>query len=364
MSITESGKQPDPLLNPDRYQPPVVEKKMQTQSVYVPRPIPNAAVPMPSAPPLGSLSVLAAQNGVAPPMQFVPVPVPTVPQPWRPPAPPPPDMPQAPQVNAYANAFSPVRQPTAPPPPQPGGAFATPPNGGPAVPVAYGPMPYGAYPYGVPAPAAYGDPRLNMAYAPLPQQPMYAPNQPYMPAPANWQPGYGYQPGASSPSPVTQVAYPIGGYQNPTPSNPGSNQAASTYASPLAPYPNSAMDRQGAYTMVESVGSSAISSGHPGTGADAARSVRILRDSIYPVDREDAAVSLGKLNLRAQPEAIQALIDTARHDPAGAVRAACVRTLTQQNLTGEQISGMLNALKSDSDPRVRQEVDRGLQGAR
>ena len=127
----------------------------------------NPALPPNQALPLGSMSVIASQNGLVNPVRYVPVPVPTVPQPWRPPVPPPPELPQAPQAATYVNAFSPPRmpQPVNNVPPQ-GGAFTAPPGNGPSMPpITYGPTPYGPMPYG-----AMPDPRM-MGYGPAPYGP-------------------------------------------------------------------------------------------------------------------------------------------------------------------------------------------------
>jgi HEAT repeat protein len=85
-----------------------------------------------------------------------------------------------------------------------------------------------------------------------------------------------------------------------------------------------------------------------------------LRESLYPAERETAAINLASQDLRAQPEAVQALLNAARHDPAGTVRAACVRCLARQQLNSEQVVNTFNDLKTDQDPRVRLEVEQAL----
>jgi len=356
-SVTESSKQPDPLLNPERYQPPAVEKKMERAGVYVPRPAQNGMAPGGPPLPLGSVSVLAAQNGLVKQVQFVPVPVTTVPQPWRPPLPPAPEMPQAPLPNAYVNAFtSPKPQMPEQQPQPPGGAFTMPPNGGPA----YGPMPAGAMPYG---PMPYGpanDPRMMMAYGPMVPQGMYGPN-PYMnqqylpPSLTNSLPAYAYQQmaqGMQPQRPVAQVNYP-GSYSGPMPPNPFAGQQMMPYGQPMPVYANPAMDRPG-------LAAPRPPSNVVAAGFNSSRVVSTLRESLYPAERESAVIALGYQDLRAQPDAVQTLLVAARHDPAGTVRAACVRCLARQQLYNEQIVNTFNELKNDQDPRVRLEVEQAL----
>jgi hypothetical protein len=366
---TEAAKQADPLLNPERYQPQAVERKMERVGVYVPRPAQDA-MPAGGPPlPLGSVSVVAAQNGMMKQVQFVPVPVPTVPQPWRAPAPPVPEMPQAPSPNSYVNAFtSPKPQMPQQQPQGPSGAFTTPPNGGPASPTAFGPMPYGPMPYG---PMPYGqmpygpgnDPRMMAAYGPTgPQGPqgMYTPgpymNMPYMPPSlTNPLPAYAYQQmaqGLPPQRPVAQVNYPLT-YPGPTPPNPFATQTAMPYAPQMPVYANPAMDRPG--LAAPAAGGNIVP-----VAFNASKSVHTLRESLYPAERETAVIALANQDLRAQPDTIQALVTAARSDPAGTVRAACVRCLARQQLNNEQVVNTFNDLKNDQDPRVRLEVEQAL----
>jgi hypothetical protein len=371
-----TSKSSDPLLNPERYQPPAVERKMERAGVYVPR-TGAAGSGMPvggPALPLGTVSVLAAQNGMVKPVQFVPVPVPTVPQPWRAPAPPPPEIPGAPQATAYVNAFTAPRPQMPPQQPQgPDGAFTTSPNRGAT---AYGPMPYGPMPYAtmpsgpmpynsMPYGATY-DPRM-MAYGAMAPQGMYPPhmnqpylNQPYMnqsvlpPSLSNPLPAYAYQQmaqGMIPQRPVAQVNYPAT-YQGPTPPNlvPSSSMG---YYPPQPVYANPAMDRPG--LPAPPPASNVVTASYSNS-----KVLYTLRESLYPAERETAVISLAGQDLRAQPEAVQTLVNAARHDPAGTVRAACVRCLARQQLNDPQVLNTFDELKNDQDPRVRLEVEQAL----
>src|SRR5262249_54967755 len=81
-----------------------------------PTPPATASPPGENKVPLGSQSVLAASNGLERTVQYVPVPIVTMPEPRKPPMPPMPQIPEAPQPNnkQFVNAFS--------PPPMPGAA--------------------------------------------------------------------------------------------------------------------------------------------------------------------------------------------------------------------------------------------------
>src|SRR5207248_2354396 len=101
-------------VNPFDVRPPV-------DLLATPAPEPRPAAPVVQAPPgappvepygdgkvpLGVQSVLAANNGLTPQVQYVPVPVVTVPDVRRVPNPPEPRIPEAPDPASYTNAFTP-----------------------------------------------------------------------------------------------------------------------------------------------------------------------------------------------------------------------------------------------------------------
>lgn len=85
-----------------------------------------------------------------------------------------------------------------------------------------------------------------------------------------------------------------------------------------------------------------------------------LRDSLLPSEREVAADRLTRADWRAEPQVIEALVAAARADPAPAVRAACVRSLGKMNVNLVPVVNVVRSLKTDSDLRVRQEVEQTL----
>jgi hypothetical protein len=85
-----------------------------------------------------------------------------------------------------------------------------------------------------------------------------------------------------------------------------------------------------------------------------------LRDALLPSDREVAATQLGKFDWRTNQPVVEALISAAHGDPAATVRAACVRSLVRMNANTVPVVATLQGMRSDSDPRVQQEVEQGL----
>jgi hypothetical protein len=79
-----------------------------------------------------------------------------------------------------------------------------------------------------------------------------------------------------------------------------------------------------------------------------------------PSQREWAAECLARQDWRAQPQILGALVTAARVDPAAAVRAGCVRALGKMKANTLPVVQTVQSLKSDRDPRVRQEVDETL----
>jgi hypothetical protein len=235
-------------------------------------------------PPPGSASVLAAGD-----VQFVPVPIVTVPDHRNVPKPPPPMVPRPPQpvalppgyvptpvcdaqdeLNAFSpptkgpNVFGSVRQPVPPTPPPPTQAMA---RWNPAAPPA-GPNPAGVMP----------------AAATQPQMPPVNPQQA-----------------------VARMEQQTAG-----------------------------LDRQVALAVVA------------------------LREALLPSEREMATIQLGRCDWRSNGPVIEALISAAKEDPAASVRAACVRALVKMNVNTVPVVAALQALRSDNDPRVQQEVTQAL----
>jgi HEAT repeats len=104
-----------------------------------------------------------------------------------------------------------------------------------------------------------------------------------------------------------------------------------------------------------------ISVGSPiqGTG-NSLHLAAILRDSLYPSQREDAAQALANHDWRAQPQLVDALLKAAKEDPAPMVRAECVHSLAHMGVATLPVVSLCQALKADPDPRVRKEAEQAL----
>jgi hypothetical protein len=104
-----------------------------------------------------------------------------------------------------------------------------------------------------------------------------------------------------------------------------------------------------------------------GNGETVPEQLSMLRDALYPSQREWAADRLSANNWRAEPQVVQALLTSARQDPAPMVRAMCVRALAKMKAGSPEVVAAMQSLKGDGDPRVRTEVEQAvftLTGAR
>jgi hypothetical protein len=316
-SLTENSKRPDPLVSPDAFgqqqdQKPAIATAHESGPTH-----PRARVP------LGAQSVLAAANGLENGVRYVPVPIVTVPHPKQPPVPPAPELPKPPQANLYVNAFTP--------------------------PEAYKQqqqqqMQYAMGPQRMTHPG-YG-PTLAHGY---PQQQMYRPmTHPMMPQ----------QPMAPMMSRQTQFG--ARNYQGPQPPNPFvthqgmpppmAGQAGQSHGIAQASF-NAAMDRRqpAPPTAAAPVNLEAMQ-----------QLIIILGTSVYPSQREWAALHLGTYDWRAHPFVLQALLTAAQEDPAPTVRAGCVNAIARLNADVEPVIAMLERLRTDADPGVRQQADQAL----
>jgi hypothetical protein len=102
-----------------------------------------------------------------------------------------------------------------------------------------------------------------------------------------------------------------------------------------------------------------VSSPIQGTGSPQ-HLVAILRDSLYPSQRGDAAQALANQDWRAQPQLVEALVKAAKEDPAPIVRAECVHSLAHMGAATLPVVKVCQALKADPDPRVRKEAEQAL----
>jgi hypothetical protein len=88
--------------------------------------------------------------------------------------------------------------------------------------------------------------------------------------------------------------------------------------------------------------------------------LRVLKDSIYPSQREWAAEQVSACDWRKNETVVDALVAAAKEDPAATVRAGCVRCLTKMRVNTVPVVVAIQGLKADADPRVRTEVDEAL----
>jgi hypothetical protein len=261
--------------------------------------------------PQGAQSVLAA-GGSPGTVRYVPVPIVTLPDMQHGPMPSPSVMPQPPQpVQQAMGAY--MMQPNRAPGPNPT-------TTDPGMENAFTSMP--SEEAVARATNAFGTVEAGMGPAPM-QRVLQAP--PQMMVPRN---PYGM--------PVQGVA-------------PASYQGMVQPSQPVQQASYSPMMEQRSSGMMES-------RGQEPSGQAIQQMVIGLRESLYPSQREWAAESLATLDWRRQPVAVQALITAAKEDPAPTVRASCVRCLAKMHVNTVPVVSVIQGLKGDPDPRVRQEV--------
>jgi hypothetical protein len=88
--------------------------------------------------------------------------------------------------------------------------------------------------------------------------------------------------------------------------------------------------------------------------------LRIMKDSIYPSQREWAADQLADCDWKQNAPIVDALVTCAKEDPAATVRAGCVRCLSRMHVDTVPVVMAVQSLKADPDPRVRTEVVEAL----
>ncbi len=382
MSVTEVKDSRDPLLRPDNAASRKVDglfQKSAQAKAPPPAELPRASQttaassPLAGKVPLGAQSVLAASNGLDRPIQYVPVPIVTVPEAKRPPLPPVPEIPQAPHPNEpYQNAFTPMIPPDGQAPQQAGTPGYLPQGGSPMM----GQRAMGSYP-----PMMGGYPGMMPGYNPMMARypmPGYNPTMAQPPMPV-----YGYGPMAPGMVPPAPYGMPMGGmygYPYPPmgmPQVPGRGVVPFAYQGPMPPNPltptgqpypygyrpmpapvwpaqprNTAMDRPAVPAGMGAVQSA---------GNDAIREMlATLKTSSYPSQREWAANNLATFDWRAYPVVVDALLSAAKEDPAASVRSGCVYNLARMQVKTEPVLALLRQLQSDRDPRVRTEAEHAL----
>src|SRR5262249_41670502 len=90
------------------------------------------------------------------------------------------------------------------------------------------------------------------------------------------------------------------------------------------------------------------------------RLVTQLKRSLLPSEREMAAEALARCDWRMEPQIVDALVQSAKVDPAPVVRAACVRALGKMKANTVPVVHAVQTMKADQDARVRHEVEQTL----
>jgi hypothetical protein len=282
---------------------------------------------------------------------------------WTPATPPPPPTQQAPKYNAFQ------RDANSPPPRDGAAAMAGAPQG----PMPMAPPPMRMMAPGPPMPPPMVDSGVPSGmgnaftmtgtrrpipadFGPTPQEPNgFGDAVPYMPSPA--RPVMVPRSPMLPPSPGM-----LGTLQPPMPPMPNSGAAG---GSPVA-----GLNRQDAYSTrvinplmtvpPTQVAAAPVASPAPPAPANVPQMLATLKDSLYPSQREWAAEQLSELNVRGQPQVVQSLTKYAKEDPAATVRAACVHALAHMKANTTEVTAVVQELKNDRDPRVRQEADEAL----
>jgi hypothetical protein len=86
----------------------------------------------------------------------------------------------------------------------------------------------------------------------------------------------------------------------------------------------------------------------------------ILKESIYPSQREWAADQLSACDWHKNLEVVPVLLKAAKEDLAPTVRAGCIRCLARMNVNTVPIVLAIQAMKKDADPRVQTEAEQAL----
>jgi hypothetical protein len=84
---------------------------------------------------------------------------------------------------------------------------------------------------------------------------------------------------------------------------------------------------------------------------------KVLRDALYPSQRERAAEKMCAYDWRLNPQVATALVKAAQEDPAPTVRMQCIHCLARMRVNSPAALRAIRSLRSDPDGRVRQEAD-------
>jgi hypothetical protein len=349
-------KQPDPLMKPEERAQRTLDKKASVLKPVDaaaapalpaavakadPGAAPTPATPAAAAPanqprvPLGAGSVLAAYANNPGGIIYLPVPVVTLPASTAPrQLPTAPHAPAAKPGEEQANAFSPVKS-------TPGSdAYAN------AFSTESAPTQITMPPNAMSSPQQQSQMAMQMQ-SPLPTNCLSA-GYAYRSPPQMYQ-------GPMPPSPVVQANYDPNAQMFPSrqmPYPPGYSPVQPAYCPPAVP--------SAPYYPPSSVAQPAASPAAAISGQSVQQLLLTMKDALYPSHREWAAEALVNVDWRANPQVVDALLLTAKDDPAPTVRSGAVRALARMNVNTSSVVATLQALKGDTDPRVRQDVEQAL----
>jgi hypothetical protein len=308
------SKRADPLLQlPPAYAPKqaVVPTENQDTAAKPAAATTTSQALAPAQGPVGSQSVMGANEGAPGAVQYIPVPVVTMPDMTHPPMPPNPHVPSAPnpvarQYDGMSNTWANAQNKALGPNPTTNdeglvNAFTSMPSPE--------QMAKSTNAFGSPEPGSMAS---LQGMARPPQQGMMA------------APRYPVGMVAQNVPPAGMQGYGMAGVQ------PASYQAAGQYQQQMLAAQNLQQMQL------------------------------VLRDSLYPSQREWAAESLATLDWRSNPQVVQALLTAAKDDPAATVRAACVHCLGKMKVNTVPVVTTVESLKADPDPRVRHAVDEAM----
>jgi len=166
-------------------------------------------------------------------------------------------------------------------------------------------------------------------------------------------PAGSFMPASSSNSMMAQATQPAG---NSNPANP----SVITASLPRAGLANQTVPAAYQTTMYQTQPPRPSLTAVKSTPENIQKMVTALRDSLYPSQREWAAESMAAVDWRNHPQVVQALTTAAKDDPAGTVRAGCVRCLAKMKANTVPVVTVVRDLRRDPDPRVRQEAEQAL----
>lgn len=221
-----------------------------------------------------------------------------------------------------------------------------------------------AQPQDVPGGNAFTRP---MAQTPSQQTPMQQPMQPMQmgyPTSMMTNPN-SYPMAAMPPQPVSSVVYmAVPNGQTPAVASSADVQVAlrnATVAGFTPQGPTTAPMAISAPTPDASAihQASMIETSKPATASQDEVLVAILRDALYPSQREVAAERLAA-DKSSNPHVIEALVDRACNDEAVSVRTCCIRCLVTMHASTPEVRAAFKQLRQDRDPAVSQAAADGL----